>query len=278
MSSAAELSVLTANGDVIVSQVERGRPYFSWTILRFWPLISKTQLIASKNLFLPNDTLVLKCSFEVCIGVISSEIEYCTPNVSPVVEEEEEVQNINVTTMEADDSLEFEEYFIKDDNDDGFDNSLKDKIDAYSCNKSCPLKAALRLLHTEAILSDIDLQIGAKLYPVHKNILCSRSPVFRTIFSKDMKENVIKINHMDEKTLCRLLQYFYTDTVGHLQFENVLDLYKAAADYHVLDLKNICSDLLIMNLSKYNVRDILSLANKYQDERLEKTSRGFVMI
>ncbi|GBN19855.1 hypothetical protein AVEN_114562-1 [Araneus ventricosus] len=83
-----DLSVLDANGKVIVSKVERHRIQYGFTILPFSPLISKNKLIANKNLFLPNDTLVLRCSFEVCTGVISNEIEFFTPNVSWVVEEE----------------------------------------------------------------------------------------------------------------------------------------------------------------------------------------------
>ncbi|CAL1297908.1 unnamed protein product [Larinioides sclopetarius] len=117
-----ELSVLDANGAVIQSHEERGRTNFSWTFLRFWPLISKNKLISSKDLFLPNDTLFLKCSFEVCTGIISNEIEYMTPNVSKIVKVEEEVLDFFVAEMDADESLIYEEYFIKDEN----ENDLAD--------------------------------------------------------------------------------------------------------------------------------------------------------
>ncbi|GBN19857.1 hypothetical protein AVEN_114564-1 [Araneus ventricosus] len=274
-----EISVLNANGNMIVSKVARGRPYFSWTILRFWPLISKDKLISNKNLFLPNGTLFLKCSFEVCTGVISSEIEYCTPNVSSVVEEEEELLNFFAVRKEIDDLLEFEEYFIRDADEKDLDNqSVEEQSHSGACNNVCPLKAALRYLNSEATLRDVSLRIGTKLYPVHKNIICSRSPVFNTIFSKNMKENIIEINDMDENTLLRLLQYIYTDTVGDLQFENALDLFKAATDYQLFDLKERCSDFLIMNLCKTNVRDIHSLANECLDEKLENAARNFFLV
>ncbi|GBN19856.1 hypothetical protein AVEN_114563-1 [Araneus ventricosus] len=105
-----DLSVLDANGKVIVSKVERHRIEYGYAILPFSPLISKNKLIANKNLFLPNDTLILRCSFEVCTGVFSNEIEFFTPNVSSVVEEE---KYFHSAAAEADDSLEFEEYFVK---------------------------------------------------------------------------------------------------------------------------------------------------------------------
>ncbi|GBN55970.1 hypothetical protein AVEN_117715-1 [Araneus ventricosus] len=67
---------------------------------------------------------------------------------------------------------------------------------------------------------------------------------------------------MDENTLCRLLLYIYTDTVEDLQVENALDLFKAAADYQLFDLKDKCSD-------------ILSLGKKYQEEKLEEAAGDF---
>ncbi|KAF8771095.1 hypothetical protein HNY73_018549 [Argiope bruennichi] len=231
-----ELSVLDANGEAIQTLEERGRTYFSWTFFRFCPLITKNKLNDDKNLFLPNDTLVLKCSFEVYAGPISNEIEYCTSNVSAVFKEEEEVLDFFVEEMDADDTLEFEQYFIKDYEEDAFDTSAGQKIEADSCNKSCPLKAALRFLHGESTMTDVNLRCGTKLYPVHKNILCSRSPVFNTIFTNDKEENIFEISGMGENTLCRLLQYIYTDNIS-LQSEDALDLYKAAADYQFWILK-----------------------------------------
>ncbi|CAL1292280.1 unnamed protein product [Larinioides sclopetarius] len=114
-----ELSVLDANGKVIVSQVKRGRTDYRWTILRLRSLISKNKLISNKDLFLPNDTLVLRCSFEVCTGVISNKLEHFTPNVSSVVTEEKIFLNFHVAAEEGNDSLEFEEYFIKQINENG---------------------------------------------------------------------------------------------------------------------------------------------------------------
>ncbi|GBM97267.1 hypothetical protein AVEN_75795-1 [Araneus ventricosus] len=265
----SEFSVIDANGEVIVSQEKEDYTHFDVAVLGSYALISKNKLIDNKNLFLPNDTLLLKGSFEACTGVMSSEIEYCSPNVSSIVKEEKE-------DFDFGDDFScpsgYEEYFIKKVEENNLvHNSVEEKTDCNSCNRKCPLKAALRYLQNEATLSDVCLQIGTKLYPAHKNILCSRSP----IFSRDIQGNIIEINGMDQNTLRRLLQYIYTDTVGDLQFENALDLFKAAADYQLFDLKDKCSDFLITNLSKTNVRDMLSLAIKYQGEKLEMAAREF---
>ncbi|GBN72899.1 hypothetical protein AVEN_205555-1 [Araneus ventricosus] len=254
-----EITILDANGDIIVSKLEGGRTFMGREIFKFRNLISKSKLISNKNLFLPKDTLLLRCSFKVCSAVISSEIEYCTPNVSSIFKESE-VLDINDPLVYDDTPLGFEKYFFKDvDGNYLADYLFEQKIELDSCNKSCPLRTALRYLHSEATLSDVSVRVGTKLHPVHKNILSSRSPVFKTIFSKDMQCNIIEIPEMDENTLYQLLQYMYTDTVGDLQFENALDLFKAAADYQLFDLKDKCSV-------------ILSLGNKYQDEKLEEAA------
>ncbi|GBM84622.1 hypothetical protein AVEN_107630-1, partial [Araneus ventricosus] len=205
-----EITILDANGEIIVSKLEGGRTFMGREIFKFRNLISKSKLISNKNLFLPNDTLLLRCSFKVCSAAISSEIEYCTPNVSSVVEEGD-VLDINDPLVYDDKPLEFEKYFFKDvDGNYLADYPFEQKLELDSCNKLCPLRAALRYLHSEATLSDVSLRVGTKLHPVHKNILSSRSPVFKTIFSKDMECNIIEIQEMDENTLCRLLQYIYT--------------------------------------------------------------------
>ncbi|KAF8771094.1 TD and POZ domain-containing protein 5 [Argiope bruennichi] len=221
-----QISVLDVNGVVIASTAAGCMAELRKDILNIRNIISKNKLIINKELFIPNDTLLFKCSLVVSDGVISNDIEYYTPNVSLVLKEKEEALNSQVEEIKA-------------------------------------------------IFNDANLRFGAKLYPVHKNILCSRSLVFSMIFGKDKEENTIEINGMKENTLKRLLQYVYTDTVGDLQFENALDLYKAAAMYELLDLKDKCSDVLIGNFSDENSRDFQSLANEYPDEKLETAARFF---
>ncbi|GBN55971.1 hypothetical protein AVEN_117716-1 [Araneus ventricosus] len=97
-----EITVVDVNGEIIASKLEGVRTHFRSKILNFWNLISKSKLISNKNLFLPNNTLLLRCSLEVCTGVISSEIENCTPNVSSVVKEDE-VLEVNVAAMDDED-------------------------------------------------------------------------------------------------------------------------------------------------------------------------------
>ncbi|CAL1297907.1 unnamed protein product [Larinioides sclopetarius] len=268
-----ELSVIDANGEVIGSQRKDAYTHFYFHIFSSCPLISKNKLVSSKDLYLPNDTLLLKGSFETVTGVMSNEIEYCTSFVSPFVKVEKK-------DLDCDDDFscppEYEEYFNNNKVDENYLNHkfVEEKMCSYFCNRKCSLKAALKYLHTEATLSDVCLRIGTKSYPAHKNILCIRSPAF----SKNIKDSMIEINGMNENTLFRLLQYIYTDTIEDLQFDNALELFKAATDYQLFELKDKCSDFLIMNLSKTNVCDIQSLANKYLDEKLENAARNFFLV
>ncbi|KAF8771093.1 Speckle-type POZ protein-like like protein [Argiope bruennichi] len=141
-----------------------------------------------------------------------------------------------------------------------------------SCSDSCRLKEALKNLHSDATLSDINLRIGAELYPVHKNILFSRCPAFKKMLNNDMMTKTLEIEDMDGNTLRRLLQYIYTETVEDLDDGNILDLYKAADDYQLLELRHKCSHFLEMHMHENNLSDILYLAKKCQDKELEEAA------
>ncbi|GBN55972.1 hypothetical protein AVEN_117717-1 [Araneus ventricosus] len=265
-----EISVLDTNGKVIESKVERGRTFYSWTILEFWPLVSKRKLMDNKNLFLPNGTLHLRCSLETCFGGTSTKIEYCTRGVATDFKRNDDSSAVFAEEIATEKNpLESEEYFMKEvDGNDSFNHSIMKKNIRTSCRDSCPLKAALRYLHKDPTLSDINLRVGAKPYSVHRNILCSRCPTFKKIFGND--EKTVEIKDMDENTLCRLLQYIYTDTVEDLEVKNALNLFKTADEYQLSDLRHECSYFLRNNLSETNLCEILSLAKKYRDEELER--------
>ncbi|GFQ63899.1 TD and POZ domain-containing protein 1 [Trichonephila clavata] len=88
-----------------------------------------------------------------------------------------------------------------------------------------------KTLYTDGTLSDIKLSTETKSFPVHAAVLCARSPVFKAMFSDDMKEKIkgsVDIIDLDDDTICRMLLYLYTDRLEDLQWESALRLYEAA--------------------------------------------------
>ncbi|GFQ79619.1 TD and POZ domain-containing protein 3 [Trichonephila clavata] len=124
-------------------------------------------------------------------------------------------------------------------------------------------------LFTDGTLSDIKLCTETESFPAHSAVLCARSPVFKAMFSDDMKEKIkgsVDIIDLDDDTVRRMLLYMYTDSFEDLQWESAIRLYRSADKYEILSLRGKCSAFLKENLSLTNACDALVLADKHQDK------------
>ncbi|KAF8771083.1 TD and POZ domain-containing protein 3 [Argiope bruennichi] len=69
---------------------------------------------------------------------------------------------------------------------------------------------------SDGLLSDTKLQTATETFPAHKIILSSRSPVFKAMFTNNMKEtnnNCVQIEDLDADTVRRLLLFLYSDNL-----------------------------------------------------------------
>ncbi|GBM23458.1 TD and POZ domain-containing protein 1 [Araneus ventricosus] len=219
---------------------------------QFWrcpPLVKNSKLLACKNLLLPNRTLTLKCYFAVTLGNVTDQTavySYCR-DIIPLIKDYE------------DPSMCFK--------DGSFSDSVTD------------LKTDLKSILDNGTLCDVSLQVGSDVIQAHKNILSARSPVFKAMFTKDMRETINKtvvIEDLDSDTVRRLLLYMYTDAIHDYQWENIMNLYFAADKYEVLSLKHKCSSFLKENLSCLNVCEALFLADLHQDADLKSVVYDFL--
>ncbi|GIY64636.1 speckle-type POZ protein-like B [Caerostris extrusa] len=145
----------------------------------------------------------------------------------------------------------------------------------FSC-ASHSLKKALKGLFEDGVLSDVILRTGDELFSIHRNIVSARSPLFRGMFDKETKENeIIDVPDLDADTLRKLLLFLYTETVKDLQWKNASDLFKAAHLYRIGDLEDVCSHFLRGNLSESNVKDALSMGEKFNDDNLKLAAMQF---
>ncbi|GIX99919.1 protein roadkill [Caerostris extrusa] len=96
-------------------------------------------------------------------------------------------------------------------------------------------------------MSDVKLKTKTCSFPAHKFILSARSPVFKTMFSSDMRESTcdsVDIRDLEDDTVKRMLRFMYTADVVDLGWNSASDLYAAADKYEVLTLKEKCSSYL----------------------------------
>ncbi|GIX79658.1 TD and POZ domain-containing protein 3 [Caerostris extrusa] len=126
-------------------------------------------------------------------------------------------------------------------------------------------------LFRDGTLSDTKLVTSTETFPAHTQILAARSPVFRAMFSTDMKERnkgCVDIIDLDSREVRRMLLYMYTDTLEEdLEWKGACNLYAAADKYDIQSLKIRCLRFLQANFSPTNACNILIFAdgNGYKD-------------
>ncbi|GIY10844.1 speckle-type POZ protein [Caerostris darwini] len=145
---------------------------------------------------------------------------------------------------------------------------------------SSTLAGDLRCLFDNHDLCDGTIHVENTSIPIHKVILGARSPVFKAMFTHEMKENMgksIDIPDLDAETVRLMLKFIYADIVEDLQTESAASLYFAADKYELLPLKNQCSTFLKANLSLSNVLDVLVLADRHHDSDLKNLAKGYIL-
>ncbi|XP_022941197.1 BTB/POZ domain-containing protein At1g55760-like [Cucurbita moschata] len=122
-------------------------------------------------------------------------------------------------------------------------------------------------IHTDIIINASDGSVGA-----HRAILASRSPVFHSMFSHDLKEkelSTVNIPDMSFEACQAFLNYMY----GNIQHEEFLShrlaLLHAADKYDMDDLKETCHDSLLEDIDAKNVLERLQNASLYQLPKLK---------
>ncbi|KAF8770794.1 Speckle-type POZ protein like [Argiope bruennichi] len=212
-------------------------------------VFAKQTLLANKTALLPNDTLSLRCEFEICYGPLWSRIETGS-------ELEPSSQRVIRTDVK--------------------EKIVEESIESIAV---CPFKENVHKFYENGTLSDVRLRADSETFPVHKVILSSRSSVFKAMFSNDMKEKASKcidVTDMDASTLRHLLSYIYTNKTPEVEWEKTADLLRAADKYELLELKKQCSAILKSNITRTNVCVLISLADMHSEEELYKAALNFV--
>ncbi|GFW29434.1 TD and POZ domain-containing protein 5 [Trichonephila clavipes] len=209
---------------------------------------TKEKLIENQNLYLPNGDLQLYCQCAFVTGIVLREIERISCECPSI-------QKVNL---------------------------VSDELEAKECSldSTIVLKQNLESSYREKLLCDTKLKTETGSFPANKFILSTRSPVFKAMFTNDMKEKngeYVMIEDLDDDTVQRMLQYIYTATVPDLKWDSAHNLYAAADKYEILSLKSKCSSFLKDNLSLYNAFDSLILADRHQDQDLMSSVQDYIL-
>ncbi|XP_055941844.1 speckle-type POZ protein B-like [Argiope bruennichi] len=212
-------------------------------------LLFVDKLLEDKHRNLPNDVLSLECEYVSSNGTVLYEVCGCGI-ISP--------KTTNVTIEK------------------GNEHRVGKEKNEYPPALVIDMKS----MYKDGIFSDMELRTSTQSFPVHKNILSVRSPVFRRMFSNDMKEvniGCVDITDLEDDTVRRMIQYIYTDSLEDLQLENAIKLYVAADKYEILSLRSRCSSFLRDNLCLNKACDILVVADLYHDEDLKTAVQDYML-
>ncbi|XP_035208447.1 speckle-type POZ protein B-like [Stegodyphus dumicola] len=143
------------------------------------------------------------------------------------------------------------------------------------------LSSDFQNLYKSGILSDVNIIVGSRTFPVHKSILCFRSSVFSKMFETNMTEtedNNVNISDTDPDIMDEFLLFIYSGNLGKPLNETATKLYSVADKYDVPFLKKKCSSFLESHLSAENVHEVLLLATMHCDDDLYKSVIEFSAI
>ncbi|KAL6999069.1 hypothetical protein U1Q18_000236 [Sarracenia purpurea var. burkii] len=130
-------------------------------------------------------------------------------------------------------------------------------------------------IHTDIVINSSDGSIGA-----HRAVLAARSPVFRSMFSHDLKEkelSTINISDMSIETCQAFLSYIYGNIQNEEFLTHRLALLRAADKYDISDLKEACHESLLEDIDPKNVLERLQNASLYQLPKLKASCMRYLV-
>lgn len=164
---------------------------------------------------------------------------------------------------------------------------------------NCRLPEDLEELFRSQEFSDVILCAQGREFRAHKAILAARSPMFRGMFSHDMKEtkyNRVDVPDVEPDVLEEMLRFIYTGrsildpklTTNNLanncrdpkeqerDQQLAIDLLQAANKYQLDRLKLMCEEALYKTLSAESVAEILSLSDIYNAAQLKSQAVEYI--
>ncbi|XVE55327.1 hypothetical protein DITRI_Ditri03aG0149900 [Diplodiscus trichospermus] len=142
----------------------------------------------------------------------------------------------------------------------------------HSVSTKSTLNCLARMLD-EGIHADVTIKTADGTLRAHKAVLSASSPVFKSMFHHNLKENVsstILIEDMSPESCTALLSYFYGTIKKEDFWKHRLALLGAANKYDIVDLKDVCEESLLEDINSQNVIERLQEAWLYQLNKLKK--------
>lgn len=137
---------------------------------------------------------------------------------------------------------------------------------------------------TEGVHTDIRINVADKLSDgsigAHRAVLATRSPVFRSMFSHDLKEkelSIIDISDMSFAACQAFLNYIYGNFRSDEFLIHRVALLRAADKYDISDLKEVCEESLADDIDTSNVLERLQVAHLHHLPKLKSSCLRYLV-
>lgn len=141
---------------------------------------------------------------------------------------------------------------------------------------------AMNSLRKSQTFCDVYLVVGDRRIPAHRVVLAASSPVFKASFTSELKRkkegevfDEVQVSDFDPSTVQEMLNFVYTGEVG-ITHKNALELTLAADYYNLENLKKLCAEFLMINLTPSNCLLIQMYAERYRLNLLHETATYFI--
>lgn len=138
------------------------------------------------------------------------------------------------------------------------------------------LQEDLLKLYENGHFSDVTISCKGRDFKVHRNILESRSSIFKTIFENEVEEPVKhELNDVDPEVLELFLKFIYT---GAIEFpvDMICDIFDLSLKYNLQDLSNICKCEMVKSISVSTAVKFLISSDKHGISVMKKNVLKFI--
>lgn len=130
------------------------------------------------------------------------------------------------------------------------------------------------------LFTDFKIKVkGGGILKAHRSVLATRSKVFASMLSNDMKEaneGIVNVPDFNMTTMKEILRFIYCNKVENLD-EIARNLIYGAEKYELEGLKKICIDSIIKTLTVKNVIPSLVIADRVSESgKLYEKSLEFI--
>ena len=141
---------------------------------------------------------------------------------------------------------------------------------------------AMNSLRKSQTFCDVFLMVGDRRIPAHRIVLAASSSVFKASLTSELKRqkegevfDEVQVSDFDPSTIEEMLNFIYTGEVG-ITLKNAWELILAADYYDLENLKELCAEFLMINLTLSNCLLIQMYAERYRLNLLQEETTSFI--